>query len=87
MKASGGYLEFYTENHQYLKREKISICETELATKGFCRIHNSYMINLEYMKSVDKEKVVMAGDIHLPISRGTSKKIKMAYIEFLEKKK
>lgn len=87
IKADGGYLEFYTKNYQYLKREKISTCEIELGKKGFCRIHNSYIINFEYMKIVDKEKVVISGDIHLPISRGTSKKIKMAYMEFLENKK
>ena len=87
IKSNAVYLEFYTKNYKYLKRQKISECEVELERKGFYRVQNSYIINFEYMSSVNEKEVRIVGDIVLPIKRGTCKAVKIAYMNFLENKR
>jgi DNA-binding LytR/AlgR family response regulator len=41
--------------------------ENILSAKGFSRIHRSYIINLKHIKSIQKNKVLIA-DKRLPIS-------------------
>lgn len=86
IKSNENYLEIYTEKYQYLKRQKITDTETELEKKGFYRVHKSYIINLEHLKAVNQKEVRMSGNRVVPISRGTCKKIKMAYMSVVEDK-
>ena len=67
--------------HCFLKDgSKIMLCKTlkdvlySFAEQGFFRIHKGYGINLNYVKYIDKNCVIMDDGAHIPISRKISKK-------------
>lgn len=62
------YVKIYTTDGKYvLTLMSLIKLENALASKGFSRIHRSYIINLEHIKSIQKNKVIIA-DRRLPIS-------------------
>ena len=62
------YVKIYTTDGKYvLTLMSLIKLENSLASKGFSRIHRSYIINLEHIKSIQKNKVIIA-DRRLPIS-------------------
>lgn len=86
MKSSGNYLDIYTEKNSYYVRRKISECEVELKSKGFYRVHKSYMVNFEYISMVYQHEIELINMKCLPISRGTCQKIRKAYMDYLQKR-
>lgn len=62
------YVKIYTTDNKYtLTLTSLIKLENALASKGFARIHRSYIINIKYVKSIQKNKVIM-GDKRIPIS-------------------
>lgn len=62
------YVKIHTTDHKYILT-LISLIKLEqnLATKGFARIHRSYIINIKHVKSIQKNKVII-DDKRIPIS-------------------
>lgn len=62
------YVKIYTTDTKYtLTLISLLKLENLLATKGFARIHRSYIINIKHVKSIQKNKVLIA-EKRLPIS-------------------
>jgi len=62
------YVKIYTTDGKYvLTLMSLIKLENILSAKGFSRIHRSYIINLKHIKSIQKNKVLIA-DKRLPIS-------------------
>lgn len=62
------YVKIYTTDGKYvLTLMSLIKLEGTLATKGFSRIHRSYIVNLVHIKSIQKNKVLII-DRRLPIS-------------------
>ncbi len=55
--------------------------EEMLAEHGFSKCHNAYIVNLSYVEAVQKEEVLLAENISLPISRARKKEFMMALTE------
>ena len=83
--AKGSYTQFYLANNlQILTSSHLKEYERILEPYGFIRCHNSYMINLYQVKSLNKSDggtIIMKSDKRLPLS--TRKKPKV--IEALKK--
>ncbi|MCG9791488.1 LytR/AlgR family response regulator transcription factor [Flavobacterium algicola] len=62
------YVKIYTTDSKYILT-LISLIKLEqnLASKGFARIHRSYIINIKHVKSIQKNKVII-DDKRIPIS-------------------
>lgn len=62
------YVKIYTTDNKYILT-LLSLIKLEnlLSTKGFSRIHRSYIINIKHVKSIQKNKVIIA-DKRIPIS-------------------
>lgn len=62
------YVKIYTTDNKYILT-LISLIKLEnlLSSKGFSRIHRSYIINIKHIKSIQKNKVLIA-DKRIPIS-------------------
>ncbi|WP_366186587.1 LytTR family DNA-binding domain-containing protein [Flavobacterium ovatum] len=62
------YVKIHTTDHKYILT-LISLIKLEqtLATKGFARIHRSYIINIKHVKSIQKNKVII-DEKRIPIS-------------------
>lgn len=62
------YVKIYTTDNKFtLTLISLIKLENLLSTKGFSRIHRSYIINIKYVKSIQKNKVLLA-DKRIPIS-------------------
>ena len=79
-KAEGKYVRVVEKGRSHFIRCSISyLQETLLHQAIFCRIHKSYIISLDHLKSFDSRHV-MVEDKELPIGR-RYKKIFMAFIQ------
>ncbi|GAB3998374.1 LytTR family DNA-binding domain-containing protein [Spirosoma daeguense] len=83
--SDGGYTRFALKNGQIVLISKtLKEVEDVLETKGFCRVHHSYLINLRYVQRYirgDGGEVVMANNKALPVSRNK----KQEFLSLLEK--
>lgn len=62
------YVKIYTNDGKYiLTLMSLIKLEETLSTKGFSRIHRSYIVNLSHIKSIQKNKVLIR-EKRLPIS-------------------
>jgi len=62
------YVKIYTTDNKYtLTLISLIKLENLLASKGFARIHRSYIINIKHVKSIQKNKVIIT-EKRLPIS-------------------
>lgn len=55
---------------------KLSECMTENCFNHFIDIHQSFLINSQYIERVEREYVILSGDIRLPISRAKAENIR-----------
>lgn len=62
------YRKLYTKNKTYLISKTFGELEEELKHEKFCRIHKSYMVNLNKVRSFNGDAVFI-GEKELPISR------------------
>ncbi|UFH53667.1 LytTR family DNA-binding domain-containing protein [Spirosoma sp. KNUC1025] len=83
--SDGGYTHFMLKTGQNILISKtLKEVEEVLETKGFCRVHHSYLINLHYVLRYirgDGGEVVMANNKALPVSRNK----KQEFLSLLEK--
>ena len=56
--------------------------ENELLPDGFCKCNQCYLVNLQYVQSVEKNTVVLAGGECLSISRSRKKPFMQALLDF-----
>lgn len=62
------YVKIYTTDNKYtLTLISLIKLENLLSSKGFSRIHRSYIINIKHVKSIQKNKVLIS-DKRIPIS-------------------
>ncbi len=83
--SDGGYTHFFLTNGKTVLISKtLKEVEEVLESKGFCRVHHGYLINLRYVQRYlrgDGGEVVMANNKTLPVSRNK----KQEFLNFLEK--
>jgi two-component system, LytTR family, response regulator len=62
------YVKIYTTDNKYtLTLISLIKLENLLSSKGFARVHRSYIINIKHVKSIQKNKVLIS-DKRIPIS-------------------
>ena len=83
--SDGGYTRFFLSNGKVsLISKTLKEVEDVLESKGFCRIHNSYLINLRFVQKYirgDGGEVIMANGSNIPVSRNK----KQDFLNLLEK--
>lgn len=87
MESVGKNLKIHTLNKNYIMREKVSEFEKILMDKGFFRVHKSFLVNLEYIKEIVNDSVVLENEEIIYVSRLRMKQLKEAFIENLRKGK
>lgn len=56
--------------------------EGQIGNNGFIRIHKSYLVNFKYIRSVEKNAVILSCGKKLPLSRYRAKETKMKIMFF-----
>lgn len=71
---------FLTGNQQTESiRYKMSDLETKLSNRGFIRIHKSYLVNYQYIKSIQPTCILLDDGRTLPVSRTRLDEIKTIF--------
>ncbi|WP_296319063.1 two-component regulator propeller domain-containing protein [Winogradskyella sp.] len=68
IKSDGNYLEFITEGKTIIDRNKLKDVLEELPP-NFVRVHRSYVVNKNHIKSQNSTSVVLHPNFEIPISR------------------
>ena len=85
IKAEDKYTILVTPEKEFLIRKNMMEWEACLSGRDFCRIHKSYMINLEHVRRV-AGSVLMDNGTLIKISRGRAQKFKDQYMDYLRRR-
>ncbi len=81
--ASNQYSKIVLRKEEILIRKSLKAWEEELSDKGFCRIHQSVIINFFHAKEVG-QKVIMDDNTEFSISTRRRKAVNQAYSEYIK---
>lgn len=75
------------KNREYKYRKSISKFEEEIKDTRLIRIHNSILVNLQYVNKIENNELYIDyNNLKLPISRLKNKYVKSKYIDYLRSK-
>lgn len=63
----------------------LSEMEQNLPAESFIRCHNSYLVNLEYVKEWNRQALQMADGVRLPVGRKYYKECQAAFISYINR--
>ncbi|MEM7367409.1 MAG: LytTR family DNA-binding domain-containing protein [Bacteroidota bacterium] len=75
------YVRIHAENKRYMVHQTMSSMEKRLSMYGFIRVHRSFLVNLEYLDSLQGNRIFI-GETEIPIG-GNYKKALFDRIELL----
>ncbi len=81
MEASGNYINLHIQERIYPIRKTLSAFADEVSDKGFCRIHRSHMINLNFVASISP---MPSGDGEVQLKSGKVLNLSRRYKEALK---
>ena len=79
-------MDFVSNNVEYVIYKRLGDIESELNDKRFLRCHQSYLVNMNYIKNVDKHFELTNGEI-VCIRQRSLKAIRQEYLDYLNSKK
>lgn len=62
---------------------KLDTIESMFKDNSFCRIHKSYLVNLKYVKQIERYRLELRNGMGLSISQSRYKEVKEKYIDYL----
>jgi len=72
----------HTIHTSYQWYEKLKSFEGNFGTYGFVRCHRSYLVNLDFVKSITIDKLILYNDKIIPIGRSYRKNTEKIYVNF-----
>lgn len=77
--------DLHLEKYVYRDREGIGVWRERLKENDFVSCHRSYLVNLLYIKRIDRAEIILDSGERLPLSRRNVKNVKDAFIRFYSK--
>ena len=68
------YVRIHTTDKRYMVHQTMNAMEKRLTPMGFLRIHRSYMVNLEYLDSLQGNRVFV-GEEEIPVGGSYKQKL------------
>lgn len=65
---------------EYARYDRLDAVEEELQPYGFCRVHQSFLVNMKYAKGVERYKVSLENGTDISISKKYYKGVEKEYI-------
>lgn len=82
---SGHYLDIILCSGQTIRtRQALKNALPQLATEGFIQCHRSYIINLQYVRSITRQETIMSDDKRIPIGRGYHDEVYAAVLRYFQ---
>lgn len=79
IESMGDYAKFFTKNGIFIAHQSIKKLTQELSTHCFIKIHKSYIVNLNAIKAIQGNTVVLVENTILPIGESFRSKIKQMF--------
>ncbi len=79
------YTIVFAETGSYLLRKTMRFWEEQLSNQYFCRIHKSFLVNLDFFVK-EKDEVVLDKNKRVRISRKNKEKVMNEYKEYIRQK-
>lgn len=79
-------LTFHTKTKKYNTTGTIAETLAKLGTRNFCQIHQSYIVNMNYIIEFNEDDVVLTDDFWVTMSKRKRSSALSAYTRFLEEK-
>lgn len=83
IEAANRHLFVYTTDSKLECVGKIAEEEKKLTGYNIVKCHQSYMVNLSYVRQIDNSKVYLAGGKQIPVSRKLKETVKAAFNNYL----
>lgn len=74
-----------TSGEVYITRLKLGQLEQELRSRNFVRIHMSFLVNIKYMRRINRQQVVLKyqeKEYALPVSRKQKDLVEQAFLDY-----
>lgn len=59
-----------------------SVCDTLIKFGCFMRPHRSYLVNMQYVDTIDNHQVILQTLSSIPVAQGKAKEIKQQYLNY-----
>jgi DNA-binding LytR/AlgR family response regulator len=82
VKSDNHYVELYTKDSKSVMRKSINRFETDYAAYGLIRVHIRYIVNVRFIKTIEKKFVLLKNNEQIPISREKEKYVKERFQYF-----
>ena len=74
MESADDYVAIHTAEDTHIKLDRLNKLEQRLDSRQFCRIHRSYLLNINYLAKIEQETkdsriAILTNSTELPISR------------------
>lgn len=83
IEAKGHVIVYHCVEGDYIISTTMKKAENSLDKNYFKRIHNSYIINLEYLANLGKNEVQLKNGLKLPMSRRKKEEFVEQYVDYL----
>ena len=84
VQAQGNYVSIRSSKLQIMGYDSIKKIEEQLSGTTIIRVHKSYLVNLQYVKNINRNDVMMTDGTSIPIGRKYYQETKEAYFAFLK---
>jgi DNA-binding LytR/AlgR family response regulator len=81
--VSGHQSTLHTANGVFTSRESLRDLADQLPSRYFCAPHQSFLVNLLHVRTVDTDTLVLTNGIIIPCSRRKQKEFLMRFYQFL----
>ena len=68
IESLGDYVKYFTDSKFYLTHSTLKAVEEKMKTKYFMKVHRSYIVNLNKIKDIQDNSIVINGKV-IPISK------------------
>ncbi|MBO4910073.1 MAG: response regulator transcription factor [Lachnospiraceae bacterium] len=79
------YLTVKTKTLEYKTRSTISGAQSELEKNDFLRIHKGFLVNLEHVKTVKSDELLLDNDETLPIGKSFSEEARKVILKYMRR--
>ncbi|MGN0465142.1 MAG: LytR/AlgR family response regulator transcription factor [Lachnospiraceae bacterium] len=83
IETAGRFTKVYTEIGILETKKRMKEYESILKTKGFVRCHNSYIVNLKYVREIRKFEAILETGERVFISKAKKRMTKEKFIEYI----
>ncbi len=85
LEAQGHFTRIILKNAEFLVRESISKIRERL-NEDFIQTHRSYVVNLQHIKQINQDHIILDNEEIIPLSRRQIKAVSAAFVAYYQKR-